>query len=114
MGVREFETEVDASLAEAETALFEARGSGVLERRRRVAAALRRAADAMERFAIGDQAYDAEELRRLAVEWERGYPDAATYASHAAILKDVSTRVVDAGRPPELDASRELGAPEAE
>ena len=112
--MREFEAEVDARLAEAETALFEARGSETGERRRQVAAALRRAADAMERFAIGDTAYDAGELRRLAAYWDEGYPDAATYGAHVAILKDISIRVIDAGSPPGLGTSRELGAPEAE
>jgi hypothetical protein len=106
--VREFETEVDTRLAEAETALFEARESGDRAHVRRVAAAFRRAADAMERFAIGDLAYEAEELRRLAADWEKGYPDAATFDSTGATVREIFTRVVDAGRP------SELGAPESE
>jgi hypothetical protein len=112
--VREFETEVDTRLAEAETALFEARGSPDRKQRRQVAKAFHRAADAMETYAIGDLAHCAEELRRLAAHWEKDSPDAATYASDVAIVRDIFTRVVGAGRPPELGSSRQLGAPGAE
>jgi hypothetical protein len=111
--VREFETEADTSLTEAETALYEARAAPDHERPRQVAAALRRAADAVERFVTGDLTYDAEELRRLAVQWEKGYPDPETYDSDLAVLRDISLRVIEAGRSPE-SGTRGLGAPEAE
>jgi hypothetical protein len=98
--MREFETEADTSLLEAETALFEAQGSNDRERPRQVAAAFRRAADAVERLAGATLAYDADELRRLAIRWEKGYPDDPAYEADVATLKDIATRVVEAGRPP--------------
>ncbi|MDQ6792958.1 MAG: hypothetical protein M3075_20270 [Candidatus Dormibacteraeota bacterium] len=111
--MREFETEADTRLLEAETALFEAQGSDDRERPREVAAAFRRAADAVDRIGGGSLAYDADELRRLAIRWEKGYPDDPAYEADVATLKDIATRVVEAGRPPELGSSNELGAPEA-
>jgi hypothetical protein len=111
--MREFETEADTSLLEAETALFEAQGSDDRERPREVAATFRRAADAVDRIASGNLAYDADELRRMAIRWEKGYPDDPAYEADVATLKDISTRVVEAGQPPEIGSSTELGAPEA-
>jgi hypothetical protein len=40
-------------------------------------------------------------------------PDDPAYEADVATLKDIATRVVEAGRPPELGSSNELGAPEA-
>jgi hypothetical protein len=111
--MREFETEADTLLLEAETALFEARDPEDRERSRQVAAALRRAADAVERMSVGTLAYDAEELRRLAGRWTRGHPGDDGYAEDLAILKDIETRVIEAGRPPEIGSATDLGAPEA-
>jgi hypothetical protein len=111
--MREFETDADTRLLEAETALSEAQGSDDRERPREVAASFRRAAEAVDRIASGNLAYDADELRRMAIRWEKGYPDDPAYEADVATLKDISTRVVEAGRPPEIGSSTELGAPEA-
>lgn len=111
--MREFETEADTLLLEAETALYEARDPNDEERPREVAAAFRRAADAVERLAGDTLAYDAEELRRLAATWSRGHPGEDGYAEHLTILKDIESRVIEAGRPPEIGSATDLGAPEA-
>jgi hypothetical protein len=111
--MREFETDADTRLLEAETALSETQGSDDRERPREVAASFRRAAEAVDRIASGNLAYDADELRRMAIRWEKGYPDDPAYEADVATLKDISTRVVEAGRPPEIGSSTELGAPEA-
>jgi hypothetical protein len=111
--MREFETAADTLLLEAETALFEARDAKDPEPPREVAAALRRAADAVERMNMGALAYDAEELRRLAARWAKGHPGDYGYADDVAIVKDIETRVIDAGRPPEIGSATDLGAPEA-
>lgn len=111
--MREFETEADTSLLEAETALFEAHDPKEQERPRQVAAALRRAAEAVERMNVGTLAYDAEELRRLAARWEKGHPGEDGYSEDVTILRDIETRVLDAGRPPEIGSATDLGAPEA-
>jgi hypothetical protein len=111
--MREFETEADTLLLEAETALFEAHDPKDLEPPRGVAAAFRRAAEAVERMGVGTLAYDAEELRRLAARWAKGHPGEDGYAEDLAILKDIETRVVEAGRPPDIGSATDLGAPEA-
>jgi inorganic triphosphatase YgiF len=90
--MREFETEADTLLLEAETALFEARDPNDREPPRRVADTLRRAAEAVETLGTGTVAYDAEELRRLAARWSRGHPGDEGYAEDLAILKDIEMR----------------------
>jgi hypothetical protein len=110
--MREFETEADTLLLEAETALFEARDTSDPEPPKRVAEAFRRAADAVESLGSGTLAYDAQELRRLAARWARGHPGDQGYAEDLTILKDIESRVIEAGRPPEIGSATDLGAPE--
>jgi hypothetical protein len=95
--VEELKVEVEAALAEMETALYEARPDAKERMHpRQVGGAVRNVAELLSRAGL---AHDHDLFEMVARRWEKGYPVDEEYGADVRDLEAEAARVVDQLRP---------------